>query len=107
MRAVSRWVGIVAVTAASGFGAAAQAQDGATLYTTKTCVACHGAGGAAPIAPTYPKLAGQNKAYLINQIKDIRDGRRTNAQAVVMSGVVGSLTDAEVEAIATYLSGLK
>ena len=73
MRAVSRWVGIVAVTAASGFGAAAQAQDGATLYTTKTCVACHGAGGAAPIAPTYPKLAGQNKAYLINQIKDIDD----------------------------------
>jgi len=107
---MTRVAAVLAATAAivvAGTGAQAFAADGKALFTAKTCIACHGEEGRAPIAPTYPRLAGQNEGYLVNQIKDIRDGRRTDAQSVVMSGVVGSLTDAEVAAIAKYLSGLK
>ncbi|MCH9675445.1 MAG: cytochrome c [Gammaproteobacteria bacterium] len=83
------------------------AADGETVYNTKACSACHGPNGAAPIQPSYPKLAGQNSAYLVQQIKDIRDGVRTNGQSAVMKPIVGALTDAEIEAVATYLSGVK
>ena len=106
MRGMSRWAGAAAAALALA-STGAQALDGEKLYNTKTCGACHGPRGATPITPIYPKLAGQSRAYLVNQIKDIRDGKRTNGQAAAMAGVVGSLTDAEVEAIATYLAGLK
>jgi cytochrome c len=46
--------------------------------------------GSAPIISTYPKLAGQNKDYLVQQFKDIQSGARDNA--------------ADIDAIADYLS---
>lgn len=83
---------------------AAVAADGAALYAGKACLACHGAEGKAPIADTYPKLAGQNAAYLSQQVRDIRDGKRTNGQSSIMKPIVASLTDEEIEAIASYLA---
>ena len=41
------------------------------------CVACHGADGNS-IASTIPNLAGQNWRYLYLQLKDFKEGRRTN-----------------------------
>ena len=83
------------------------AADGKTIYNTKACSACHGADGKTPIQPTYPKLAGQNAAYLAQQIQDIRDGKRANGQTAVMKPIVGPITDEEIMAVAEYLSGLK
>ena len=54
--------------------------------------------------PTYPKVAGQSKEYLINQIKDIKSGARNNAQAAVMKGIVANVDDADLEKIAAWLS---
>jgi len=59
------------------------ALDGAKLYTQKTCHTCHGPKGKAMI-PNYPSLAGQNKQYLINQIKDIKSGKRKNGMSMLM-----------------------
>lgn len=72
-----------------------------------TCQACHGAGGAAPIAPNYPKLSGQNKAYLVSALKAYRDGQRTGGLAAVMSAQASQLSDADIEALATYYSSQK
>lgn len=84
----------------------ANAEDGAALYTAKGCIACHGADGKAPIMGLYPKLAGQNKEYLVAQMTDIKSGARSNGQAAAMKGVIASVSDAEIAAIADYLSGL-
>ena len=78
--------------------------DGANLYMRRACVACHGAEGRAPIAPNYPYLAGQNKQYLIEQIKEIRNGDRNSGLASVMQGAVINISEEEIEAIAEYLS---
>ena len=51
---------------------------GKRVYMTKTCLACHGRGGAKPIM-TYPALAGQSEKYLIQQMEDIRDGERVGS----------------------------
>jgi len=82
----------------------AGAADGAALYTAKLCNTCHGADGKTPIMPTYPKLAGQNAPYAAQQIRDIRDGNRTNGMAAAMKAMVATLTDDEIEAITQWLS---
>jgi cytochrome c len=89
---------------AMGLAADAFAADGAALYQEKICNTCHGPAGKQPILPVYPKLAGQNAPYLLQQMKDIRDGTRTNGLSAAMKAVVSSVTDDQFEAIANWLS---
>jgi len=95
----------VAAVAACTSVAALAAGNGEALFNSKACLACHGPAGKTPIQPTYPKLAGQNAPYLAQQIKDIRDGKRTNGLTVVMKPIVQGLTDDQAQAIADYLAG--
>jgi cytochrome c len=83
------------------------ALDGATLYQTKTCFACHGVDANTPLLPNYPKLAGQNKEYALAQMKDIKSGARNNGETAAMKGVMHVVNDAEMDAIAKWLSSLK
>ncbi len=80
--------------------------EGDALYKSKGCVACHGADAKTPIMPIYPKLAGQSKEYAITQMKDIKSGARNNGQTAVMKGIIASVSDAEMEAIAEWLASL-
>ncbi len=86
---------------------AATALDGAALYKTKTCFACHGKDANTPIMPAYPKIAGQNADYAFNQMKDIKTGARNNGQSAAMKGVMHLVSDQEMRAIADWLAGLK
>jgi len=67
-----------------------------------TCAACHGAKGAAPIAPNYPKLAGQNAAYIVASLQAYKKGDRKGGLAGVMTAQASSLSDAEMKEIAAY-----
>ena len=78
--------------------------DGAALYQAKTCWSCHGKDAKSPIMPVYPKLAGQNAAYLLNQMKDIKSGKRNNGQTAAMRGVMGMVNDAEMQEIANWIA---
>jgi len=82
------------------------AADGKDLYTAKGCTACHGADAKSPIMPQYPKIAGQGKEYLIQQLTDIKSGARNNGQTAVMKGIMASVSEDEIKALAEYLSGL-
>lgn len=64
-----------------------------------TCTACHGEGGAKPIAPTYPILAGQYASYLEQALKEYRAGSRKNP---VMQPQAAALSDADIKALAQY-----
>jgi cytochrome c len=87
--------------------------DGAALYAEKTCIACHGKEGRKPMTPTFPKLAGQNAAYMEQQMRDIKSGARSNASSAAMKGVminpegVELVTDKDIKEMALYLSKLK
>ncbi len=98
---------VILAAAASGFalGAAGALADEA-LYNAKLCETCHGPEGRTPILPTYPKLAGQNSPYCQQQVKDIRDGVRTNGLAAAMKPLVRALTDDEITKLCDYLSAL-
>jgi len=71
---------------------------GRKLYMRNTCVACHGRNGKGAIL-AYPNLAGQNKKYMIDQIKDIMKGKRTGSPDETgnprSEGMRGALVTAE------------
>ena len=102
---------VAAVLAAGlGLSTTANALDGAKLFASPTkggCSACHGKDAKTPLMPMYPKIAGQNAAYIVQQMKDIKSGARNNGMSVAMKGIMHMVNDAEIEAIAKYLSGLK
>jgi len=94
-------------TAASQPDAVAQAAAGGPgmeLYSQRFCAGCHGPTGDSPVIGTYPKLAGQNREYLIQQFNDIKNGVRVSAGASTMSPLVQAVTDEEISAIADYLA---
>jgi len=62
------------------------------------CAACHGESGIAT-APGIPHLAAQNREYLAAALRQYRSGERT-AQA--MRAVAGSLSDADIDALAAW-----
>jgi cytochrome c len=88
----------------------AYALDGGALFKDPKkggCTACHGKDAKSPILPMYPKLAGQNEAYLLQQLKDIKSGKRNNGMSAAMKGIMHMVNDEEMAAIAKYLSGLQ
>jgi len=71
------------------------------------CSACHAPNGAGNHAAGYPALSGQDPAYTELQLKAFRDGARTNDAAEVMRTTAARLNDAEIAALASYVSGLR
>ena len=107
------WIVALATTIVGVAASSAQAEtgegaplSGAELYKQRTCVACHGADAKTPILPVYPKLAGQNSAYLLQQAMDIKSGARSNANAAAMKGVMHVVSDDELKLIAEWLGTL-
>lgn len=65
-----------------------------------TCLACHG-GSARSTMPNIPRIAGQSQYYLAKQLRDYRDGSRTDP---TMSALAASLDDETIEDLAAYFS---
>lgn len=95
------------ISAAVMLPVSAVAADGAALYKSKTCTACHGNDGKTPVLPTYPKIAGQNAAYTLQQMKDIKSGKRNNAMAAAMKGVMHLVNEDEMKALSDYIATLE
>lgn len=87
-----------------GLSLAAQAGDfGAGKAKASTCASCHGSAGISANA-LWPNLAGQQEQYLIKQLKAFREGERSDP---LMSPMSKSLSDEDIENLATYYANLK
>ena len=84
--------------------AAVLSADGEKLYQTKTCSTCHGKDGKTPIMDMYPKIAGQNQKYTLQQMADIKSGARSNGQSAAMKGVMHLVSDEEMQALSAYIA---
>ena len=108
MHSTWKTIAISLVAAASlSISSIVMAVDGATLFKTKTCTACHGQNGDKPIMPLYPKLGGQNAEYLVQQMQDIKSGARSNGMTMVMKGIMGIVTEEEMKTMAQWLASVK
>lgn len=104
MKLQSIMLAALSATMISGY---AQAGDGQKLYAEKTCTACHGKDGNKTLMPDYPKIAGQNEAYIVKQMSDIKSGKRANGNSAAMKGVMVLVSDQDIKDIAAYVSKLK
>ena len=71
------------------------------------CSACHAPDGKGNAAAGFPTLNGQNAAYTDLQLRAWRAGERTNDEAEVMRTIAARMNDAEIAAVASYVSGLR
>lgn len=86
---------------------AAEPATGAAKAEAERCTECHGRGGQGDghgpgSTVRFPKLAGQQAAYLLQQLKDFRSGRR---KSDVMRLNVQHLDDADLAELAAYYAG--
>jgi len=70
--------------------------------TVHVCSSCHGFNGRST-SPTFPNLAGQQKDYIVAQLKAFRDHTRADPHAhTYMWGMAAHLTDPLIKGIAAY-----
>lgn len=68
------------------------------------CAACHGASGAG-MPKQFPRVAGQHADYTLQQLRTLRTAERANAP--MMMTIAAKMTDAEMQAVADYMQGLR
>jgi cytochrome c553 len=71
------------------------------------CSDCHGLDGN-PVSPQFPRLAGQQEAYLVKQLKEFQTEHRSDPTgSAYMWGIARTLTPQQTKEIAAYFSGQK
>ena len=98
------WMGWLMPAAALAVAAGtAQAQDPQTARgLAVACFTCHGTDGRS-VGGMPPGLAGQNKDYLLQQMREFRDGKRPD---IIMHQLSKGYTDAQLVLIAGYFSSI-
>ncbi len=87
--------------------ASSMAQDQEALYVKSlaaTCANCHGTNGRVVDGSSVVSLAGQSKAYIVEQMKAFKSGARP---ATVMHQLSKGYSDAQIEQIAGYFAAQK
>jgi cytochrome c553 len=76
----------------------------ASVTAVQVCSACHGKDGNS-ISPNFPRLAGQQSAYLAAQLENFRSHQRADPEGFeYMWGISRKLTDDQIKGLAEYFS---
>jgi len=71
------------------------------------CSACHGPQGLGNPEANFPRLSGQQPAYVTNQLKQYKSRERnTNSNSVIMQQIAQHMDDKDMAAIGYYVTGL-
>ena len=87
-------------------GEPAQADEVVARRLFAACAGCHGAQGKGNRDAAFPVIGGQDVKYLRNQLLAWRSGERRNSPGGAMNDAAKNLTDAEIDALAHYISGM-
>ncbi len=79
-------------------------RGGIAATKVPACASCHGANGEG-IPKRFPRLSGQHADYTFQQMKIFRTNERDNA--AMMQLIATKMTEAEMEAVADYIQGLR
>ena len=96
---------LLATAAASSYGAEGEAKAKAKpdlakgqATSTNVCAACHTNDGSRG-SPANPIIQGQHPEYIVKQLEEFKDGKRTNP---IMSGMAAPLSDADMKNVAAF-----
>ena len=72
------------------------------------CTACHTPQGSGNLLAGFPRVSGQTVPYLVKTLKDYRSQERTSDEDVgeMMRDIAKNMSDAEIEAVANYMTSL-
>ena len=101
---------------AAGLADEALLETGELLYRAgiadkdiPACMSCHGPAGEGNPLAGYPSIAGQHAVYSEKMLKGFRAGStwgEEDASSKIMVDVANRLTDAEIQAVSSYIQGL-
>ena len=75
---------------------------------TAACLACHGPTGRGNPAAKYPALQGQHAVYTAKQLSDYASGaRQTDGKTRVMRDIAAKLSPEDIQALSSYVQGLR
>jgi cytochrome c553 len=102
---VTAYIQTLPMTPTPGVGAGERLGRAEKLYFRK-CAECHGSNGQGDKKRFFPRLHGQHYAYLLRQLRWIRDGKRRNANPE-MARRLGKLKENDLVILADYISRIK
>ena len=93
-------------------------RGGVSASGVAACIACHGATGSGNAPAGFPRLAGQYAEYTADQLRRFRtgaentleqnsNGRTNDGDSRMMRDVAYRMTDNEIEAVASFIAGLR
>jgi cytochrome c553 len=71
------------------------------------CAGCHGPSGQGNPLAGYASIQGQHATYLAAQLRAYKSGARATDPNQMMRNVVAQLSDEEIDAVASYVQGLR
>lgn len=102
-------VAIATVFSLASFQAsAADANNGKALVEKNNCGSCHGADLKSPIAPNYPKLAGQHADYIAHALHayQLTNNPLVGRSNAIMGAQAKVLSATDIKDIAAYIESL-
>ncbi len=96
------------ICAVSNYTFAGDVQAGKALAEKYVCASCHGPDLKHPIAPNYPKIAGQHEDYLYYALKSYKvdNNPQVGRGNAIMGGQVKQFTLAQLKDLAAYIASL-
>lgn len=88
-------------------------RSGVASRNVAACIACHSPTGKGNAPAGFPALAGQHAQYIADQLRAYRKGyedtagRTNDGDAKIMRTTAFGLSDNEIEAVSSYIAGLK
>jgi cytochrome c553 len=71
------------------------------------CAGCHGPSGRGNPLAGYASIQGQHATYVANQLRAYKSGARGTDPNQMMRNVAALLSEEEIEAVASYVQGLR
>jgi cytochrome c553 len=72
-----------------------------------SCSGCHGPSGAGIAGAAFPRIGGQHAVYTAAQLRGYKSGARATDPNSMMRTIASRLTDEEIDAVASYLQGMR
>lgn len=91
-----------------GIAEAGNLAKGKELVEKNNCAACHGANLNEPVAPAYPKIAGQYPDYLFYALRSyqVASNPQFGRKNAVMVSQVTQYSEADLRNMAAYIASL-
>lgn len=75
------------------------------ILVFKKCALCHSHFGQGIPGGRYPRLAGMDEEYMVQALKDFKDGKRWDTAMSVISGLQ-EMSEEDMEAVAKYIASI-